>query len=81
MTTTKNNRSKLVTIFDYAKLPDWKKINMIRKCALFIEHFFDGEKSINVYLLNSFFIEVTKGKERLIDIIPYKRGYALKHAF
>lgn len=64
----------LLTIYDYAKLSNSEKINLIKGTALFIDQY-SSDCTVYVYFLNGFFIEVTEKAGKIVDIIPYKRGY------
>ena len=65
-----------MNIHEYARLSPKEKEELIKNYALFIENYNDKENNISVYYLNGFFIEVTMKDRKMIDIIPYKRGYS-----
>jgi len=68
------SETKLMTIYEYAKLSNSEKINMLKGTALFIDQY-NTDSKIYVYFLNGFFVEVTEKAGKVTDIIPYKRGY------
>ena len=69
------NTIKLITIFDYARLIETEKMMLIKKSALFLENYYDSGVTVYVYFLNDFFIEITEKNGKIVDNIPYKRGY------
>ncbi len=64
-----------MTIYDYIKLNDRQKENILKNDALYMEFYASEDTLIHVYFLNGFFIEVTMKNGLIIDNIPYKRGY------
>lgn len=66
-----------MTIYDYAKLSTEEKEVVVKTEALFLEDYIENGKIIYVYYLDGFFIEVTKVNNRIIDSIPYIRGYKI----
>jgi hypothetical protein len=63
-------------IHEYARLNPKEKEEMIKNYALFLENYRDKESIVCVYYLNGFFVEVVTINNRIIDILPYKRGYS-----
>lgn len=66
-----------MTIYDYAKLSKGEKEVVVNNDALFLEDYVDNGKIIYVYYLNDFFIEVTKQNEKIVDCVPFIRGYKI----
>ncbi|HWY11446.1 MAG TPA: hypothetical protein VN026_08980 [Bacteroidia bacterium] len=66
-----------MTIYNYAKLRIEEKESLINNEALYLENYSDNGNIINVYYLNTFFIEVVLCKGMVKDILPYKRGYKM----
>lgn len=66
-----------MNLYDYAKLSKEKKQQVLQEEALFIENYEDAGSTINVYLLNDFFVEITFKKGVVTDNIPFQRGYKL----
>ena len=73
------NKINLMTIYDYAKLSNSEKMNLIKGTALFIDQY-NSDHITYVYFLNGFFVEVTEKAGQIVDIIPYKRGYCKNKA-
>lgn len=69
------NKITLMTIYDYAKLSVSEKIKLIKGTALFIDQY-NSDTITYVYFLNGFFVEVTEKAGKIVDVIPYKRGYS-----
>ena len=67
----------MMTIYDYAKLSEGEKEELLKNQALFVEQYTDGDVLIQIYFLNGFFVEVTIKKGKVTDNIPYKRGYKI----
>lgn len=68
---------KTMTIYDYAKLSTAEQEEVVKHDALFLEDYIDNGKIICVYYLNDFFIEVTKLNGKIIDLLPFIRGYKI----
>ncbi|MBL7910008.1 MAG: hypothetical protein JNJ41_02990 [Bacteroidia bacterium] len=66
-----------MNIYDYAKLSKGEKEVVVNNDALFLEDYIDREHIIYVYYLNGFFIEVTKQNDKIIDCVPFIRGYKI----
>lgn len=68
-----------MTIFEFAKLHASKKEELLHGRAMLLESYTDNDKRITVYYMPSFFIEVSTciRKNKVIDITPYHRGYAI----
>jgi hypothetical protein len=64
-----------MTIYQYAKLSDREKENILRNEAIYLEFYGEEDTLIYVYFLNGFFIEVTMKNGKILENIPYKRGY------
>lgn len=66
-----------MNIYDYAKLPQAEKEALLKEEGLFLEKYPDNGGTIFVYYLEGFFVELTIKEGKMIDILPYKRGYKL----
>lgn len=68
-----------MTIFDYARLKQSQKEELIIKRAVLLESYVEGSTRITVYYMPGFFIEVNTCliRNKLIDIVPYKRGHKI----
>jgi hypothetical protein len=66
-----------MTIYDYAKLSEGQKEELLKNQALFIEQYNDDDVLIQVYFLNGFFVEVSIKNGKVSDYIPYQRGYKI----
>jgi hypothetical protein len=64
-----------MTIYDYIKLSEKEKENVLKHEALYLEFYAQDDTLVYVYFLNCFFVEVTMRSGKIIDNIPYKRGY------
>lgn len=69
-----------MTIFDYAKLKAPEKERIIQETAVLLESYIEGTTRVTVYYMPSFFIEVNTCliKNKMIDIIPYRRGHKIE---
>lgn len=67
----------MMTIYDYAKLSEGEKEELLKNQALFVDQYNDGDVLIQIYFLNGFFIEVTIRNGKITDHIPYQRGYKI----
>ena len=67
----------MMTIYDYAKLSEGEKEELLKNQALFVDQYNDGDVLIQIYFLNGFFIEVTIRNGKVTDNIPYQRGYKI----
>jgi hypothetical protein len=69
-----------MTIFDYAKLKAPEKELIIQETAVLLESYIEGTTRVTVYYMPSFFIEVNTCliENRMIDIIPYRRGHKIE---
>ncbi len=65
------------TIYDFIKLNEKEKEELLKTTALFVEQYTDEHKNIQVYFLNDFFVEVTIENQKVTDMIPYQRGYKI----
>lgn len=65
----------MMTIYDYAKLSEEKKEELLKTQALFVDQYNDDDMLVQIYFLNDFFIEVTLKDGKVTDNIPYQRGY------
>jgi hypothetical protein len=68
-----------MNIFEFAKLKQSQKEEVIQTAAMFLESYIEGSTRVTVYYMPGFFIEVNTCliEEKLIEIIPYKRGYKI----
>ena len=64
-----------MTIYEYARLSEKEKGEVVKTQALFLEHYNNEGTIIYVYFLNGYFIEVTTKEGKTIDNLPYKRGH------
>jgi len=64
-----------MTIYDYIKLSEKDKENVLKNEALYLEFYAEEDALVYVYFLNGFFVEVTMKNGIITDNIPYKRGY------
>jgi hypothetical protein len=64
-----------MTIYDYIKLSEREKESVLKNDALYLEFYAEDDTLVYVYFLNSFFVEVTMREGKIVDNIPYKRGY------
>jgi len=73
-------KTELFTIYDFARLSQAEKEEMLQNKAILIENYKDGVRIVTVYYIPGFFVEVTTCslQQKLIDIVPYKRGYKLE---
>lgn len=69
-----------MTLYDYAKLPEAEKERLLKEEGLFLEKFADKDQMVFVYYLEGFFVELTTKEGKMLDILPYKRGYRLNKA-
>ena len=67
-------------MFEFAKLGSRKKEELLHTKAMLLESYADKNKRKTVYYLPSFFVEVTTSleKNKVVDIIPYRRGYKVE---
>ena len=67
-------------IFEFAKLNQEKKEEILHTKAMLLECFTEKDKHFTIYYLPSFFIEVSTNiqSKNIIDIIPYRRGYKVE---
>lgn len=66
-----------MTLYEYAKASKEQKEAILKSEALFLDQFEDHETITYVYFLNDFFVEVTIKDGKVIDNIPFKRGYKI----
>lgn len=64
-----------MNIYDYIKLSDKEKEMILKNEALYMEFYAEEDSLVYVYFLNGFFVEVTMKNGKIVDNIPYKRGY------
>lgn len=64
-------------IYEFIRLSKAKRKLLLKQEGLLLEKYEDGKTTVYVYYLDGFFVEETYNKEKLIDSIPYKRGYKL----
>ncbi|MFL5754485.1 MAG: hypothetical protein ACJ76F_13820, partial [Bacteroidia bacterium] len=69
-----------MTITTYCKLDDITKAILIRDKGSLNDHYTDNNMQVYIYQLYDFFVEVIMGNEKnhVMNIIPYKRGFATK---
>ena len=67
----------IMKMYDYIKLSETEKEHLLRTDAIFLEHYNDDKKTVYVYFLNGFFVEVTMDNGNVVDNIPYQRGYKI----
>jgi hypothetical protein len=67
-------------IFEFAKLKQEKKEEILHTQAMLLECFTEKDKHFTIYYLPSFFVEVSTNVQtkNIIDIIPYRRGYKVE---
>ena len=67
-------------IFEFAKLKQEKKEEILHTQAMLLECFTDKDKHFTIYYMPSFFIEVSTNvrTKNISDIIPYRRGYKVE---
>jgi len=66
-----------MTIIEYAKLKPSEKETILRNESLLIDQYKIGKLEVLVYFFNGFFIEVTIQEGKIIDNLPYARGFKL----
>jgi hypothetical protein len=66
-----------MTIYDYARMSDREKERSLKSKALFLDEQKKGEERIFLYFLNGFFVEVTEKNGKVIENLPYKRGFSV----
>jgi hypothetical protein len=62
-------------IYDYAKLGQAAKVKLLVQKARIIELYNEKEITRQVYSLNDFFVEVTISEGKIVDYIPFQRGF------
>lgn len=67
-----------MSIFDFAKLSVKEKLDKLNK-ALFVDQYSDGTNNVNIYFLDSFFVEAVMVEGQVKDLIPYQRGFRTKN--
>jgi hypothetical protein len=61
-----------MTIYDYAKLSKKEKQALIN-ASLLMEQYKEGNATVSIYQLGSFFVEVIASEGETMDFIPFKR--------
>ena len=64
-----------MNIYEYAKLGLADKVKLLTQKAKIIELYNEKETTCQVYSLHDFFVEVTITEGKILDYIPFKRGY------
>ena len=69
-----------MTIFDFARLKPKDKELLIQETAVLLKFYTEGSTRVTVYYMPSFFIEVNTCliENKIIDIIPYRRGHKIE---
>ena len=67
-------------IFNYIRLSKREKEMVLSNEAIFLENYSENGKSVNVYYLHNFFVELVFSNGVLIDNIPYQRGYKVNES-
>lgn len=67
-------------IFEFAKLTQEKKEEVLHTQAMLLECFTEKDKHFTIYYMPSFFVEVSTNitSKSIIDIIPYRRGFKVE---
>ena len=66
-----------MNIYEYAKLQQAEKVELLKEDGLFLEKFQDNDHTVFMYYLEEFFVELIIKDGKIVDIIPYKKGYKL----
>ena len=72
-----NDLCTMMTIYDYAKLSEGKKEELLKNQALLVDQYNEEDVLLQIYFLNGFFVEVTIKDGKVTDNIPYQRGYKI----
>ena len=67
-------------IFEFAKLKQEKKEELLHTSAMLLECFTEKDKHFTIYYMPSFFVEVSTNIQtgNVIEIIPYRRGFKIE---
>ena len=67
-----------MNIVEYSKLSLNGKEEMLKHHSLLLESYTDKEAIIYIYYMNGFFIEVTVKEGRVVDYLPFQRGFCTR---
>jgi len=68
-------KNNVMTIVEYTKLSEEKKVNAVMLWAILIDNYTEGEKETRVYFMDGFFIEISVENGKVVENLPYKRGF------
>lgn len=68
-----------MTLLEYIKLNPEEKSGIIKASGSEIDQYVEKGRVITVYRVHNFFVEISVclANGKLVDLIPYKRGFSL----
>ncbi|MGZ3901452.1 MAG: hypothetical protein ACXVC7_03745 [Bacteroidia bacterium] len=70
----------LASFYDFAKMSLETKSSALLERATWLDEDYEEGRIINLYFMDGYFVEETfsTNTKKVIDIIPYKRGYKIE---